>query len=83
MGGATEIIKEGISGIFAKPLDGADMASKVEWLLDHPRIRCVMSEHAIQRAQQYRWESVLDHLFDSYDNVIQEYKHKQHSYKAA
>jgi phosphatidylinositol alpha 1,6-mannosyltransferase len=83
MGGAIEIIEEGISGIFAKPLDGADMASKVEWLLDHPQYQRVMSNHAAQRAVQYRWESILERLFESYERVIREYRQRQHSHKAA
>jgi phosphatidylinositol alpha 1,6-mannosyltransferase len=83
MGGAVEIIEEGISGIFAKPLDGTDMALKVEWLLDHPQYQRVMSEHATQRAKQYRWESVLDRLFNSYESIIEEYNQRQRAHQAA
>jgi glycosyltransferase involved in cell wall biosynthesis len=74
MGGATEIIEEGNSGLFAKPLDGADLAQKVEWLLDHPTYRQTMGEQAHRRVQEYRWEPILSRLFDTYEEVIQETK---------
>ena len=83
MGGATEIIEEGISGLFAKPLDGADLAQKVEWLLDHPNVRQTMSQQAHRRAQEYRWESILSRLFTTYEDVIQQMKHRRSLYKAA
>ena len=83
MGGATEIIEEGTSGLFAQPLDGADMAQKVEWLLDHPNVRQTMGEQAYRRAQEYRWESILSRLFTTYEDVIRQIKHRRSLYKAA
>jgi len=83
MGGAIEIIEEGSSGLFAKPLDGADMAQKVEWLLDHPQYQRTMKEQAHRRAQQYRWESILKQLFDNYEDVIQETKRRRQMVTAA
>ena len=83
MGCAIEIIKEGSSGLFAKPFDGADMAQKVEWLLDHPQYQRTMKEQAYHRAQQYRWESILKQLFDNYEDVLQETKRRRQMVKAA
>jgi glycosyltransferase involved in cell wall biosynthesis len=83
MGGAIEIIEEGSSGLFAKPLDGADMAQKVEWLLDHPQYLRTMKEQAHRRAQQYRWESILKQLFDNYEDVLQEIKRRRQMVTAA
>jgi phosphatidylinositol alpha 1,6-mannosyltransferase len=83
MGGAIEIIEEGSSGLFAKPLDSADLAQKVEWLLDHPQLSRAMGEQAYRRAQQYRWESILNRLFDSYEEVIQETKRRRLMHRAA
>jgi glycosyltransferase involved in cell wall biosynthesis len=83
MGGATEIIEEGTSGLFAQPLDGADMAQKVEWLLDHPNVRQTMGEQAYRRAQEYRWESIMSRLFTTYEDVIQQIKHRRLLRKAA
>jgi phosphatidylinositol alpha 1,6-mannosyltransferase len=83
MGGATEIIEEGTSGLFAKPLDGADLAQKVEWLLDRPNVRQTMSQQAHRRAQEYRWESILSRLFTTYEDVIRQIKHRRSLHKAA
>jgi glycosyltransferase involved in cell wall biosynthesis len=83
MGGAIEIIEEGISGLFAKPLDGADLAQKVEWLLDHPNYRRTMGEQAHRRAQEYRWESILSRLFITYEDVIRQTKQRRLLHKAA
>ena len=83
MGGATEIIEEGTSGLFAEPLDGADLAQKVSWLLDHPSVRRTMGEQARRRAQEYRWESILDRLFTTYEDVIRQAKRRRSIHKAA
>jgi glycosyltransferase involved in cell wall biosynthesis len=74
VGGAVEIVQEGSSGLFAEPLSGTDLAKKVEWLLDNPHHRKVIAEHALARAQEYRWEHILDRLFESYADVIEEFR---------
>ena len=83
MGGATEIIEDGTSGLLAKPLDGVNLAQKVEWLLDHPNYRRTMGEQAHRRAQEYRWESILNRLFITYEDVIQQVKQRRLLHKAA
>ena len=83
MGGAIEIIEEGTSGLLAKPLDGADLAQKVEWLLDHPMYSRTMGEQAHRHAQEYRWELILSHLFTTYEDVIQQIKQRRLLRKAA
>ncbi len=74
VGGAVEIIQEGRSGLFAEPLNGPDLTKKVEWLLDNPNYRKVIADHALDRAQEYRWERILDQLFESYKAVIEEFR---------
>jgi phosphatidylinositol alpha 1,6-mannosyltransferase len=83
IGGAAEIIEEGLSGLFAKPLDSLDLAQKSEWLLDHPAYRRTMGELACRRAQEYRWESILDRLFKIYETVIEQGKERRSRHKAA
>jgi glycosyltransferase involved in cell wall biosynthesis len=83
IGGAIEIIEEGTSGLLAQPLDGADLAQKVEWLLDHPDVRRTMGEQAHRRAQEYRWESILGRLFTTYEEVIQQARQRRSLHKAA
>jgi len=74
VGGAVEIIQEGSSGLFAEPLSSSDLTRKVEWLLDNPNHRKVIADHALARAQEYRWERILDQLFESYSEVIEEFR---------
>jgi len=74
VGGAVEIIKEGSSGLFAEPLNSSDLAKKVEWFLDNPHHRKVIADHALARAQEYRWGRILDQLFESYMEVIEEFR---------
>ncbi len=70
IGGAAGIIQDGISGIFSKPFDGADMAQQVEFLIDHPEKREKLSYGATFRAQDFGWTHVLDELFGNYHEVI-------------
>jgi glycosyltransferase involved in cell wall biosynthesis len=83
MGGAVEIIEEGTSGLFARPLDGTDLVQKVEWLLDHPNTRRSMGEQAYRRAQEYRWDSILNRLFSIYEEVVQHTKRRRIVHRAA
>lgn len=76
LGGAVGIIEEGTSGLFAAPLDPRGLAERVGWLLDHPHERKVMAQRAIERAQHFGWERILDHLFSRYQQVIEENKRK-------
>jgi hypothetical protein len=42
-----------------------------------------MSTQAHRRAQEYRWETILDKLFKSYEMVVQEVKQRRVNRKAA
>ncbi len=78
VGGAEELLEDGRSGLFAEPLSAADLARKVEWLLDYPRFRESISQQAFLRAYNYRWENILSSLFTSYDHVIEEHHRNAH-----
>ncbi len=77
IGGAAEIIQEGRSGLFARPLNSRDLAKKVEWYLDNPNHRKIIADHALARAQEYRWESVLAKLFENYGEVIEDFRRRR------
>jgi phosphatidylinositol alpha 1,6-mannosyltransferase len=81
VGGAVELLEHGKTGLFAEPFSAADLAHKVEWILDYPRFRKTISEQAHVRAQQYRWEAILDRLFTSYAEVIE--AHSRGRYRRA
>jgi glycosyltransferase involved in cell wall biosynthesis len=77
IGGATGIIQEGKSGLFALPLDGEDLARGVHRMLDDISLRRELAQGAYQRAQDFSWEKILAQLFDSYESVIYEHKRQQ------
>jgi glycosyltransferase involved in cell wall biosynthesis len=81
VGGATGIIREGKSGLFATPLDAEDLAYRVGQLLDYKSLREELARGALQRAQEFSWENILSQLFESYQSVINEYK--RHHARAA
>ena len=77
IGGATGIIQEGISGLFAAPLSAKELAGGVGRLLDDASLRTQLAAGALQRAQQFSWDSILSQLFDSYQSVINEYNRRR------
>jgi glycosyltransferase involved in cell wall biosynthesis len=78
VGGAEELIEEGKSGLFAEPFSAVDLARKVEWLLDYPRFRQIISDQAYARAHNYRWEKILGRLFSSYAEIIEEHRRNRY-----
>jgi glycosyltransferase involved in cell wall biosynthesis len=77
-GGAAEIIQDGVSGFLTKPLDAEDLAARLERLLDSREMRMEMAQHAIQRAETYYWSKILQNLFASYNEVMQDFRrHKE------
>jgi len=73
MGGAVGIIEENISGLFSKPLSADDMRLQVERLLDNPDKRKQLAKNAVKQAHKFDWERILDKLFESYENVIEQF----------
>ncbi|HTY37631.1 MAG TPA: glycosyltransferase family 1 protein [Bacteroidota bacterium] len=73
VGGATGIIREGESGLFAAPLNAEDMADRVSVLLDHKTIRDNLAAGAVTRARKFSWSSILSNLFSSYRQVVNEH----------
>lgn len=74
VGGAEGIIEEGVSGLFAQPQSGVDLARKIEWLIDNEHDRWTIAEHALRRANEFNWEKIHDQLFTSYQDVITQHR---------
>lgn len=72
-GGAVQIIEEGHSGFFSKPDDANDLSAKVAALLDRPGERARMRQHAVERAKAFSWDTILEKLFEHYDEVYGEF----------
>ncbi len=79
VGGASGIIEDGMSGLLAQPHSGSDLARKVEWLLDNDIERWRMSQQAVERARQFGWDAIMDRLFTSYGEVIDQHERRRRS----
>jgi glycosyltransferase involved in cell wall biosynthesis len=76
-GGASGIIRDGITGFLTKPRDAEDLAAKIEFLLDHPERRAEMAKQAFLFGQEQTWERSFQKMLLSYDSVIKAYAAKK------
>jgi glycosyltransferase involved in cell wall biosynthesis len=75
-GGAAGILTEGETGLFAKPLNGKDLADKLAWLIKHPTERKQLVARSVRAAQEFGWERILDRLFRSYHEVVEQHRQR-------
>lgn len=76
-GGASGIIKDGVTGFLTKPRDAEDMALKIELLLDHPERRAEIAKQAFLYGQEQTWERSFEKMLLSYDDVVRNYALKR------
>lgn len=69
-GGAAELIRHGASGLLCRPGDAADLAYSLARLIADVDLRAGLARGAVERAQLYEWNTVLDQLFRSYDELV-------------
>lgn len=70
IGGAVELITDGVTGLFAAPFSPGELAEGVRRLLDDPVMRRTISSTAATHAATYAWDRVLLRMFDAYVDVI-------------
>jgi glycosyltransferase involved in cell wall biosynthesis len=75
-GGAYGLIEDGINGLIAEPHNPADLADKIEFLLNQPALREKIALNAFTFSQTQSWDEIIDKLILSYNDVIQGYKSK-------
>ncbi len=69
-GGACGVVEEGVTGFVTRPRDPADIASRIEFLLDHPGRRLEMARSALAAARTRTWGAIFARLFAAYAEVI-------------
>ncbi len=69
-GGAYGFVEHGVTGMLAAPRDPQDLATQIEFLLDHPDRRQEMGSAACTFAQEQSWEKIFQRLFESYAEVV-------------
>ena len=83
-GGAYGIIQDNITGLLAEPRDAKDLAKKINYLLDNPKVRFSMSQKALEFSKEQTWENIFKQLYESYHEVIFGYQlHKNIKKKRA
>jgi glycosyltransferase involved in cell wall biosynthesis len=75
-GGAYGIIKDGITGLIAEPVNALSLADKIEILLDNPGLRNQMAQNGFEFAQTQSWDSIFKKLFDSYLDIINRFDYR-------
>jgi glycosyltransferase involved in cell wall biosynthesis len=76
-GGASGIIKEGVTGLLAEPRNAHDLAEKIGMLLDSSEQRENMARTAYTYAQNQTWEKIFSREMEEYQDVIRKYKLKR------
>jgi glycosyltransferase involved in cell wall biosynthesis len=76
-GGASGFIKDGITGLLAKPQDGEDVAIKIESLLNSEQRREEMAKQAFFYGQEQTWQRSFEKMLMSYDDVLRSYATKR------
>lgn len=72
-GGADELINEGVNGFIVKFRDGADIAEKLEKLINNPELTKSMGEESRKIAEKMSWKNVAREYFEVYGKVAKKY----------
>jgi glycosyltransferase involved in cell wall biosynthesis len=73
-GGAYGFIQDGINGLIANPRDAKDFAEKIIFLADNFYIRKEMAFNSLSFAREQTWDKIFERLFESYLEIINDYK---------
>jgi glycosyltransferase involved in cell wall biosynthesis len=72
IGSLEEVIKDGVTGLLARPGDAADLADCLRWASDHPaEMRQMGSAARLAYETRYRGSAHLDALLDTYGRLIE------------
>ncbi len=71
VGGIQHTVADGETGYLVPPKDSAALAERLAFLYQHPEVRQVFGQRAIERAQRFfTWQRVTETLADLYMEVI-------------
>jgi glycosyltransferase involved in cell wall biosynthesis len=75
IGGMTEIVENGVTGLHFEPGDSDDLADKAQWLVDNPDVCARMGKNARQVfLEKYSANKNYEILMDIYQKAIDENK---------
>ena len=68
--GSSELVQHGRTGYLAPPNRSASFLEATARLVRDPELRTRMGEHALDRAEHYGWDAVLERLLTYYREVL-------------
>lgn len=66
VGGITELIEDGVSGLLVRPNDAAALAKAMTRLASDPKLRVMLGARARERAQSFNWAVCTDRYLEVY-----------------
>lgn len=82
VGGLTELIRDGKTGLIHRAEDVDDLADKIRTLVDDPDLRARLGKQARAYVQETRrWRTIIETHFDLYDRARTNWRRRQFLYK--
>lgn len=70
IGGLTDIVVDGQTGLLVSPGDLQELQGAIQCLLDHPERRAEMAMSAKQRVEEFQAKSVVPRIEQVYREVL-------------
>jgi L-malate glycosyltransferase len=69
-GGTRELVQDGENGFILKMKDSADIAQKLEKLINNPELCKRMGENSREKALEMSWETVAEKYYKLYEKIL-------------
>lgn len=73
VGGAAELIENGVNGILFEPNNIKELEQQMRYVLDNKSIREQLEKQALKRAMKFEWSSIANQIFEIYHDVLHKY----------
>lgn len=73
VGGLAFLVRDGENGFLVPARDSEALATRIASLLRYPQLRDRMGQIALQTAQEYSWNQIVDHLLQVFTEVLAQY----------
>ncbi|MFW6034774.1 MAG: glycosyltransferase family 4 protein [Halothermotrichaceae bacterium] len=78
VGGLTEFVQDGKTGLFVNPNDPQQLADKILYLLDNQDTADDIANTGYKMAKKYySWDSIASQTVDTYKEVLEEYENSE------
>lgn len=77
VGGLPYAVQDGFSGLLFEDNDPAGLSLRLKLLLDEPRYYQALATQAKNRAEQFSWRAIADHMLEVYEDLTRPISIKQ------